>query len=183
VIFPRLERTEDGVVFEDLAPAFILLLLEIPDLLGPDQPEGVKERLFPKPSDDAAIQNDWQKYVHPELFALLASAREIATKDLGNIEPSESDLAAGMWRLKIPGEHMNGWIAALNAARLALGARHGIEAEDDLHPEDDEFADEPPDERRIAIAKIHLLGEMQALLILDRSPPPGYGAEDDPEPA
>ena len=178
MIFPRLERLPDGVAFEELAPAFILILLEVPELLGPDQPDEVKQRLFPDPGDDEQIRKDWAKYVHPELYALLASAREIVVKDLGNVAPSRSDRAFGSWRLEIPAAHINGWISALNAARLALGAVAGIENEEDLHPELDEDFDEATatatapeslDERQITIAKIHLLGELQAMLLFDQT--------------
>ncbi|MHC4547701.1 MAG: DUF2017 family protein [Planctomycetota bacterium] len=175
MIFPRVERHPDGVVYEDLAPPFALMLLELPGLLAPDPSDEVKRRLFPHPSDDESIREDWERYVHPELWALLASAREIVTKDLGNLAASSSGVGH---RLEIPAGHVNAWISALNAARLALGAIHGIEDEVDLHTFEDED-DEEPDERRIAIAKIHLLGELQALLVLNECPPPQDAEEED----
>ncbi|MHC4731322.1 MAG: hypothetical protein ACYS6Z_12145, partial [Planctomycetota bacterium] len=64
--------------------------------------------------------------------------------------------------------------------RLALGAIQGIEDEDDLHPFDDPEEDDDDreevvelDARRLAVAKIHLLGELQALLVLEQDPEAG----------
>lgn len=180
MIFPRLERYADGrLAFEDLAPPFLILILEVPQLLDVDgQPEAARARLFPEPGDDPRMREEWRRLVHPELFALLASARAIVLRDLRGLRPSPSELGMGTWRLEIPPEHVNAWISALNAARLTLGAIHGIESEEDLRvgeegPEDEgDPADPPEAERRLAVTKIHLLGELQAMLILDQCPPP-----------
>ncbi|MHC4818592.1 MAG: DUF2017 family protein [Planctomycetota bacterium] len=179
-MFPRVARQGDGsIAVENLAPPFVFILLEMPGLLGPDQPDEVKQRLFPDPSEDDEIRKDWARLVQPELYALLASAKEIVLKDLGKLVPS-----GGVCRLEIPEPHINAWIGALNAARLALGAIHGVEDEDDLHPfgdPDDEEDDEVVelDERRLAIVKIHLLGELQALLVLEQDPESGGPDPDD----
>jgi len=180
-MFPRVVRQADGgLAIEDLTPPFVFILLELPGLLGPDQPDEVKARLFPDPSEDDEIRKDWARLVHPELYALLASSKEIVLKDLGRLVPS-----GGSSRMEIPAPHINAWISALNAARLALGAVHGIEDEDDLHPFDDmeeegdaEDGEVELDERRLAVVKIHLFGELQALLVLEQDPEAG-GA--DPE--
>ena len=172
-MFPRLERRPDGgIAIENLVPPLVFILLEVPGLLAPDQPDEVKRRLFPDPSDDDEIRKDWARLVQPELYALLASAREIVVKDLARMVP-----AGGTCRLEIPALHVNAWISALNAARLALGAVHEIEDEDDLHlfddpdEEDEEVVD--LDERSLAIVKIHLLGELQAMLVLEHDPEAG----------
>lgn len=171
-MFPRVERQADGgIAIEDLTPPIVFILLELPGMLGPDQPDEVKQRLFPDPSEDDETRKDWARLVQPELYALLASAREIVQRDLGGLVSS-----GGLCRLEIPAPHVNAWISALNAARLALGAVHGIEDEDDLHPfglaeEDDEPVE--LDERGLAIVKIHLLGELQALLVLEQDPEAG----------
>jgi len=72
-MFPRLERRPDGgIAIEDLTPPLVFILLEVPSLLGPDQPDEVKRRLFPDPSDDDEIRKDWARLVQTELYALLA---------------------------------------------------------------------------------------------------------------
>jgi hypothetical protein len=174
-MFPRLERLPDGgIAIEDLTPPFVFILFQVPGLLGPDQPDEVRRRLFPDPSEADEIRKDWERLVRPELYALLASAREIVVKDLRKLLPTGATS-----RLEIPAPHVNAWISALNAARLALGTVHGIEDEDDLHPfgdvDDDDDDDEVVelDERHLAIVKIHLLGELQALLVLEQDPEAG----------
>lgn len=172
---PRLsERDDGGLVFDALAPWYLALLLELPELLAPEQPDEVQDRLLPLPSDDEEHREEWRKLVHPELFALLASAREIVQKDLASLAPS-AGTGPTLWRLEIAPEHVPAWLSALNAARLALGARHGIEEADmDGRRGGD---DEVPDERQIAVAKIHLYGLLQQMILEERHPPPDEGEE------
>ena len=193
MIFPRLERQPDGgLAFENLTAPYVMVLVEVPEFLGPDPPDPVRQRLYPDPGDNEQVRADWEKYIRPELYALIASAREIVMKDLSGLGPSKQATAPGVWRLEIPAKHINAWISALNGARLALGALHGIEEDSDLHPErkepieneseDSESDSEPFDECDIAIVKIHMLGDPQAMLVMDQNPAPeGFGDEDEPE--
>lgn len=172
--FLHIREAEDGgLVFEGIAPWYLAVLVELPTLLEPEQPEAVKERLFPLPSRDEEHCEEWRKLVHPELFALLASAREVVAKDLQELEPLE-DEAFPLWRLAIPAAHVNAWLSALNAARLALAARHGVDEDDMEGPGEEEDAGEErePDERSVAVAKIHLLGLLQHMILEARYPPP-----------
>lgn len=141
--------------FEGLGPFLVHVLLELPTLLDPDQPDAVRRRLFPHPAGDEDSREEWRRYVHPELFALIASAREIVSEDLAH------------WSLRLPRENLQAWISALNTARLTLGAAH------DLGEEDMEEEPEGPwDEHRLAVAKVHALGYLQHLLIEATHPPP-----------
>jgi hypothetical protein len=190
VIFPRVTRRPDGsAAIEGLFPLHVAALAEVPDLL--EKPEGdFRRRLFPDPSDDAGQKEDWDRLVRPELFALLASAREILLRDLKGVEPGEPLGRVPRWNVTVPAQHVNAWISALNAARLALGAQHGVETERDLRPELVERDGKIElDERTLAILKINVLADLQALLILDGLPgserPPreeeqGPGEEEEP---
>lgn len=197
---PSLTSTDDGgLLLSHLAPWFVSVLLEVPDLLDADQPDAVKRRLYPEPSDDPEQSKEWQKYVHPDLFALLASAREIMQKDLGTLSPMVESVPPGLWEVTMQKEHISAWISALNAARLTLAATHGIEEEDmeagvlqvEVEPEPDEDDPDPDDaeeldseetasdgnggaidEKRLAILKIFLLGDLQGMIIEVRHPPP-----------
>ncbi|MHC4938393.1 MAG: DUF2017 family protein [Planctomycetota bacterium] len=170
---PRVTRMSDGSVrVGDLAPWFVGVMLELPDLLQSDQPEEVSKRLYPEPSDDEKINEDWEKYVRPELFALVASAREIVIKDIGNMGPDEDAGGLALWNLDIPAQHIQAWISALNVARLTLSEKHKVhegdmEEPDELDEEEDEWS-----EKRFAVARIHLLGYLQQILIEAESPPP-----------
>ena len=146
------------------------ILLELPQILSKDQEdEAVKKRLYPEPEDEDD-KEEWKRLVHPELFALIADARTIVTRDLGGLVPSDTEDPLGTWEMRIPKEHVQAWISALNAARLALGAKHGIEEEDMAH---EELDDDEWDDKRLAITKIHLMGWLQQLIIEDYNPPEG----------
>jgi len=173
---PELRRTEAGdLVLDHLAPAFIHVLHELPALLDRDQPDAVQDRLYPLPrEDDEEANEEWRRLVHPDLFALVASARDVVVRDLDGFGPADPEAPFGGWRLVIPKDHVQAWLAALNAARLALGALHGL-GETDLN---DDFVPEEWEERHVAIATVHLLGWLQQLIIEDQHPPPDDFAPD-----
>ncbi|MEM8885856.1 MAG: DUF2017 family protein [Planctomycetota bacterium] len=175
VMGPELVRLSDGSLqIKQLAPWFVGVLFELPALLDSDQPEEVSRRLYPEPSDDEEIRETWDKYVRPELFALVASAREIVSKDIEELGPTEDEEAGpAFWELAIPEKHIQAWISALNIARLSLATKYGVEGADieeliDLNEDESEEAAE----RRYAITRVHLLGWLQQLLIEQESPPP-----------
>ncbi len=171
---PRLMRRPDGtLVLDSLAPWFLASIAELPDLLAPDQPDEVKGRLFPDPSADAEQQEEWKRLVVPELFALLASARQIVAHDLKAIEPTDGRDPA--WRLPIPGEHLHAWISALHAGRLTLSERHDI-GEREMAGDVGEL----PTAQRLAMVKIHLLGWLEELFV-QQAMPGGGGGEGDQE--
>ena len=189
MIYPRVTRREDGTVaVTGLFPLHVAALTEIPTLI--DKPEGdARRRLFPEPSDDAKQREDWDRLVRPELFALLASAREIVMRDLEGLKRAKPLAGVPRWRIAIPAPHVNAWISALNAARLALGAEYGVSTEQDLRPDLEEKDGKIElDERTFAVVKINVLADLQAMLILDGLPeserPPrteeeGPGEEED----
>ncbi len=171
MIFPQVTRLGDGSVSIDgLFPLDVAALVEVPDLL--EKPEGAaRDRLFPEPSDDDEQRADWERLVRPELFALLASAREILLRDLRGLGPAEPLAGVPRWSVTVPARHVNAWISALNAARLTLGAEHGIESEEDLHPEIEEKEGRIElDEKTLAVLKIGALALIQEALILDGLP-------------
>jgi hypothetical protein len=171
VIGPWVTRQEDGsATIEGLFPLHVAALIEVPELIG--KPEGeAKRRLFPEPSDDAQQKEDWERLVRPELFALLASAREILLRDLRGLEPAEPFDEVPCWRVVVPAQHVHAWISAINAARLTLGAQHGIETEEDMNPDLEEKEGKIEiDERTLAVLKISALAHIQEMLILDGLP-------------
>lgn len=152
-----LERQTDGGLLLRGVPLWLYVtLLEIPALLDPDQPEEVKRRLYPEPGDDPALKEEWIRLVHPELFATVASAREIVERDLKAMEATGESFS-----LLIPPSHVHGWISALNAARLTLAEKFGIgEAEmAERHAPTLEGA------RALALIKIDVLAWIQQVLI------------------
>ena len=156
-------RTADGALaVGNLPPLFVELLLELPFLLAADPPEAVRRRLFPDPGADEAINAEWRRAQHPELFALLADAQAIVRDDLASLAPSKE---MPWWTLEVPAAHVSAWISALNAGRLALGALHEVTQRDMEAELPDEL-----DDRGMALLKIHAYAELQAALIEGPAP-------------
>ena len=156
-------RTADGALaVGNLPPLFVELLLELPFLLAADPPEAVRRRLFPDPGADEAINAEWRRAQHPELFALLADAQAIVRDDLASLAPSKE---MPWWTLEVPAAHVNAWISALNAGRLAHGALHEV-TQRDMEAE----IPEELDDRGMCLLKILSSWELQAALIEGPAP-------------
>jgi Domain of unknown function (DUF2017) len=169
---PMLVRLEDGsLAFVNLEPWLAAILFELPGLLHPDQPDAVKDRLYPYPADEEEAKDEWRRLVHPDLFALIASARDVVQHDLARVELGDPDDEDGGSRLVIPHKHIAAWISAVNAARLTLAAANDIE-QDEMDQAHEGFPESLGPEKIIAITRINLLGWVQEMLILAESPPP-----------
>jgi hypothetical protein len=163
---PIFYRRPDGTAVLDLVPAsFAADLRALPWLLElGDAPPEVRARLFPEPCHgagerDEVLREEWQRHVEPELFALLASAREVVQRDLGQLEPPPGRRRRRV-KLEIPLGHVPAWVSALNAARLHLGTLHGVT------PDDMDGEEPTGDEaRQAALTRIHRYGELQFVLI------------------
>jgi len=133
-------------------------LLRLGEILAQRDHPDVRGRIFPTPTDDAGINEDWSAYVGPELRHLFVSAGETVTRDLASLQP-DSTAPAGQ-RLTIPVAHRDAWFSAINEARLILGERFGVTEKDmdrgDLDP------DVPKD---VALAQIHVLAWLLELLV------------------
>lgn len=148
---------DGGVVMAGVPDWMLGALREVPELLDPGIPEKVRSRLYPAPSDDAEQQGEWRRMVEPELFALVASARDIMENDLDGCSGPDAE---GAYQVTIPAEHVNGWISALNTARLHLGALHDVTAQDLDSEEHPGF-----DERGRDIQRIQFFGLLQQILV------------------
>lgn len=127
---------ENAIEIFDLDPFLAELLRQIPasaDPTGGDaanaDPEGVRraqERLFsaPAPRSDKEVCKEWKVYVEPELRRLFQSATETVAEDLKQLNKKQEALVNHT--LRIPLEHADSWLNALNRARLALHARHNF---------------------------------------------------------
>lgn len=151
------------------------VLEEMIVLAGPEFPEGpAHDRLFPVATDDPDHADEWRRNVHPDLFALYASSRDIAAKDLAAAVRRKDGTIV---RMRIPFANVPGWIAALNAARLHLAAAHDVDAQAMQAP-----LDELAPELRAVVARIDLLAELQYHLIRGADAPEPAAPQDAPEP-
>ena len=151
-------QTDGRVELAIIAPWVVAVLLELGQLLDPDQPECVRKRLFPAASMDQEHNREWQRYVHPDLVALLASAREIVTEDLQAVAPADAGKIG--WQLQIPANHVRAWISALNAARLTIAELNQLGV-----LELEALPQELEGDIAAAVSKVRLLGWIQELIL------------------
>jgi hypothetical protein len=126
----------------------------VPEALEEDP--RARARLFGSPSGgkDEAMDADWKEHVEPTLHAHFQSAMEVLTADVATLKPSPR-----RQDLRVPLDHVEPWLLALNQARLALGARWDVN--------DDDMEDLPDDvgERALALIQIQFYGYIQECLL------------------
>ncbi len=152
-------RVDEGYVFGDLAPSSVETLKGIPMLIESEDPR-VRGRLLPDTCDDEADAAHWREHAVPELERLFLSRAQLVRRDLAGLRKmSKSEHQF----LLLPDAHVNAWLAALNAARLALFELNDLKAAD-MEPENFGALQGKQQE---ALMRIHLLAEIQSVLLGD----------------
>ncbi|MFN3240165.1 MAG: DUF2017 family protein [Planctomycetota bacterium] len=150
-------RVDEGYVFGDLTPAAVETLKGVPMLIESSD-RRVRDRLLPETCQDEDDEQHWREHAVPELERLFLSRAQLVRRDLENLRKLPKSVNAV---LLIPDDHVNAWLAALNAARLALYVLNDMTAE---HMEEEGFATASPKQQEAAL-RIGLLAEMQAVLL------------------
>jgi hypothetical protein len=116
-------RRGDEVEISDLDPFLAELLRQIPASTETEDSSAARERLFTAPADASRkeICAEWKLYVEPELRRLFQSATETVASDLEQLNGKAK--SAANCTLRIPTQHADAWLNALNQARLAIAAR------------------------------------------------------------
>lgn len=158
-------RVEEGYVFGDLTPKAVETLKGVPMLLESTDPR-VRDRLLPETCDDEEDEKQWREHAVPELERLFASRAQLVQRDLDGLRkmPDTVNMV-----LLVPDEHVNAWLAALNAARLALFVLNDMTG---AHLEEEGFL-AATSKQQEAVLRINLLAEMQAVMLGE------YEVEDD----
>jgi hypothetical protein len=156
---PEVEGQEEEFLrVRHIPPVLAQALKELPALLHDEAP-GIRERVAPVNYEDEEHEEEWQRLACPELKHLFSSARALVLEDLGSLR-RESKFSRS-WSLTIPAAHLQAWLSALGAARVAMGDHHELSAA--------EMEAELPavltNERERAVLLIHLLGWMQGMLL------------------
>ena len=83
----------------------------------------MRQRLFSLPAEasEKEICAEWKLYVEPELRRLFRTATETVAADLEQLNGKENSVRN--CTLRIPTQHSDAWLNALNQARLAIAAR------------------------------------------------------------
>jgi len=152
-------RVKEGFLFGDLTSAAIETLKGVPMLIESSDAR-VRERLLPETCEIEEDEEHWRDHAVPELERLFLSRAQVVRRDLAGLRKMVDGTNSV---LLVPHEHVNAWLAALNAARLALYALNDMTAE---HLDVDGFATATPKQQE-AILRIEMMAEMQAVLLGD----------------
>ena len=152
-------RVADGYVFGGMTAECAATLEGVPLLLESTDPR-VTERIYPETCAVEEDEQHWRDHAVPELERLFASRCQLVRRDLAAMKKVNP---TGGHVLVVPDVHVNAWLAALNAARLALYALN------DLTPAwmAGKETDKASAKQLEALGRIHLLAEVQAVLLGD----------------
>jgi len=126
-------REGDALCIGDLDPFLAELLRQIPASTSTEGVEGAESRLFSAPSGEEEICAEWKSYVEPELRRLFRSSIETVAADLVQLNGNEKSLRNRT--LRIPFEHADAWLNALNQARLVIAEKNKF-SEEELNDHD-----------------------------------------------
>ena len=117
-------RNNGTLEISEIDPFLAELLRQIPASANPEAVPAAEQRLYSAPAgpDEKEFCQEWKVYVEPELRLLFQSATETVAADLGQLAAEEKPFANGT--LRIPQEHSDAWLNALNQARLAIAAKY-----------------------------------------------------------
>lgn len=121
-------REGETLRVSDLDPFLAELLRQIPVSTNPEGTAGAEERLYVKPSNEKELCGEWKSYVEPELRRLFRSATETVAADLAQLNGNEKSLRNRS--LRIPFEHADAWLSALNQARLVIAEKYKFSDEE-----------------------------------------------------
>jgi len=152
-------RVDEGYVFGGLHASMVETLKGVPMLIESSDAR-VRDRLLPETCDDPEDEVEWRRHAVPELERLFLSRAQLVRRDLAGLRRiAGSEVQV----LLIPDGHTNAWLASLNAARLALFALNDLNA---AHMEADGLT-KASKKQQEAIVRIHLLAEVQSVLLGD----------------
>jgi hypothetical protein len=122
----EVRRKGDVLEVSDLDPFLAELLRQIPESTNPEQVPAAEQRLFSAPADasEQEICAEWKLYVEPELRRLFSSATETVASDLQQLNGTKKPFAN--CTLRIPREHADAWLSALNQARLVVASKYSF---------------------------------------------------------
>ncbi len=174
----KLRRKGDGkspIVFEDIEPFFLDQLRRLPGFADPMDDPAAKARLFsaptPRGGDGDEFNEDWERYVEPEIRGLFRSAQSVVEEDLSPLPevagkaPIEAfDPVAFVptsAKLEIPFKNAEAWLSVLNQARLVIAARRGF-GEREM---EEELVFPPFSERDLDLFRVHFYDFVQQVLL------------------
>ena len=171
----RKEGDKGPIIFEEIEPFFIDQLRRLPDMADPADDPAARTRLFSAPmsrgGDGDEFNEDWERYVEPEIRDLFRSASATVEQDLAPLPEAvgkpplkPTDPAAfepTSVKLQIPLKHAEAWLSVLNQARLVIASRRGF-GERDM---DEDLSFPPLTERDMDLFRVHFYDFVQQVLL------------------
>jgi hypothetical protein len=119
-------RRNNELEISELDPFLAELLRQIPASTNPEGTPEAEARLLSAPDEASKKEycKEWKLYVQPELRRLFSSATETVAEDLKQLLGGEKDFANR--NLRIPTDHADAWLNALNQARLVIAAKNNF---------------------------------------------------------
>lgn len=116
-------RNNGTLEISEIDPFLAELLRQIPASANPEAVPAAEQRLFSLPAapSEKELCAEWKLYVEPELRRLFQSATETVEGDLQQLGENGKPFANSA--IRIPLEHSEAWLNALNRARLTLAAK------------------------------------------------------------
>ena len=124
----EINRDGETLRISDLDPFLAELLRQIPISTNPEGTPDAEARLFSRPSAEKELCAEWKNYVEPELHRLFRSATQTVAADLAQLNGNEKSLRNRT--LRIPFEHADAWLNALNQARLVIAEKYKFSDEE-----------------------------------------------------
>ena len=157
----EIRRQRDELEIAELDPFLAELLRQIPESAKPEGIEAAEDRLFSLPGDpsDAELCDEWKLYVEPELRRLFRTANETVAADLKMLNGSTKPFAN--CTLRIPLQHAEAWLSALNQARLVIASKHGF-TEADLS---DHYRSPIGSRRDLSLFQVNFYGFLQEFIL------------------
>jgi len=119
-------RRKNELEISELDPFLAELLRQIPASTSPEGTPAAEQRLFSRPAGKSEEEScaEWKLYVEPELRRLFQTATETVAADLQQLNGNERTFAN--CTLRIPTQHADAWLSALNQARLVIAAKYNF---------------------------------------------------------
>ena len=171
----REKNNRAQIVLEEIEAFFLDLLRGLPECANPGDNAAARARLFSAPmspgGDGDEFNEDWERYVEPEIRELFRSTQEIVAGDLAKLPPAAAHPVAGSFEpadfaptrhaLEIPRRHAEAWLSVLNQARIIIAARRGFGE----HEMEEGLPLPPFTERDMDLFRIHFFEFIQQILL------------------
>jgi Domain of unknown function (DUF2017) len=159
-------RENDALQVSDLDPFLAELLRQIPASTNPEGVPAAEQRIFSAPVADLnqkKVCEEWKTYVQPELRRLFQSSTETVTSDLAQLNGNQKSLRN--CTLRIPLDHADAWLNALNQARLVIAAKYNF-SEGELN---DHYHSPVGSRRDLGLFQVNFYGFLQEFILRELS--------------